>query len=73
MTYNAFMRRFCKGWDGTSKPTRMFHTKGVIENADYWDAMKQKGDIQVNEKALREPGAMLEVFCDAARTTDNMA
>ena len=71
MTYIEFMSRFCKDWDGTSKPTRLFHTKGVIENPDYLDAIGQKSDIQVNEKALQESGAILEVSCDAARTTDS--
>ena len=63
MTYSEFMRRFCKGWDGASTPTRVFRTVGVIDTRGHMDAIRKKADIRVNESALAKPGAMLQVIC----------
>ena len=66
MTHGEFMRRFCKGWDGVSTPTRVFRTAGVIDTKDHMDAIRKKDDIRVNESALAKPGAMLQVICGPA-------
>lgn len=62
MTYNEFMRTYCKNWDGKSPPKRVFRTAGVVENKSVLDALKSKSAINVNTSALAKPGAMLQVI-----------